>query len=107
MPPLVNTESSTNAVIHAARQVLGEEAVDESVAPSLGSDDFSCLLDACGGEGIQFLIGTGSDDILNSTLGLHVAENVFPDAAIIPGCRRTGADSRNRSAAVKELISQF
>ncbi|MFR1634778.1 MAG: hypothetical protein ACLSUF_07455 [Oscillospiraceae bacterium] len=47
-------------------------------------DDFSCLLDACGGEGIQFLIGTGSDDILNSTLGLHVAENVFPDAAIIP-----------------------
>lgn len=84
MPPLVNTESSTDAVIHAARQVLGEEAVDESVPPSLGSDDFSCLLDACGGEGIQFLIGTGSDDVLNSTLGLHVAENVFPDAAIIP-----------------------
>lgn len=84
MPPLVNTESSTDAVIHAARQVLGEEAVDESVPPSLGSDDFSCLLDACGGEGIQFLIGTGDKSVPTSMLGLHVAENIFPDAAIIP-----------------------
>lgn len=83
MPPLVNTESSTDAVIHAARQVLGEEAVDESVPPSLGSDDFSCLLDACGGEGIQFLIGTGDKSVPTSMLGLHVAENIFPDAAIV------------------------
>ncbi len=84
MPPLVNTEDSTDAVIRAAKQVLGEDAVNESIPASLGSDDFSCLLDACGGEGVQFLIGTGSSDVPNSTLGLHVAENVFPDAAIVP-----------------------
>lgn len=84
MPPLVNSEESTQAVIRAAEQVLGADSVVESSTPSLGSDDFSCLLDACGGDGIQFLIGTGSAEIPNSTLGLHVAETVFPDEAIVP-----------------------
>ena len=41
-----------------------------------------CLTRAA--ERVSSFFGTGSDDILNSTLGLHVAENVFPDAAIIP-----------------------
>ena len=85
MPPLINAKDSSDAVIRAAEQVLGEAAVDESVPPSLGSDDFSCLLDALRrrGDPVSHRL-TGSDDVLNSTLGLHVAENVFPDAAIIP-----------------------
>lgn len=84
MPPLINAKDSSDAVVRAAEQVLGEAAVDETIAPSLGSDDFSCLLDECGGEGIQFLVGTGDESVPNSMLGLHVAENIFPDAAIVP-----------------------
>ena len=83
MPPLINAKDSSDAVVRAAEQVLGETAVDESIAPSLGSDDFSCLLDECGGEGVQFLVGTGDESVPNSMLGLHVAENIFPDAAIV------------------------
>lgn len=83
MPPLINAKDSSDAVVRAAEQVLGETAVDESIAPSLGSDDFSCLLDECGGEGVQFLVGTGDESVPNGMLGAARGGKYFPDAAIV------------------------
>ena len=51
----------------------------------MGSDDFSCLLEACGGQGAQFQLGTALEGLPQSALGLHVPENIFPDEALIPG----------------------
>ena len=51
----------------------------------MGSDDFSCILEACRNHGAQFLVGTGIAEQENTRLGLHVAENVFPSEALLPG----------------------
>ena len=50
----------------------------------MGSDDFSCLLEACGNRGVQFVVGTALQEVPQSGLGLHVAENIFPDEALLP-----------------------
>ena len=84
MPPLINSDLSSDIVEQAAQSVVGREYVSTDIKPSMGSDDFSCILEVCGGEGIQFLVGTADANTHNSNLGLHVAENVFPDAAILP-----------------------
>lgn len=84
MPPLINSNLSSDIVEQAAQSVVGREYVSTNIKPSMGSDDFSCILEVCGGEGIQFLVGTADANTHNSDLGLHVAENVFPDAAILP-----------------------
>lgn len=82
IPPLVNSQDGCELVVRAAAEVLGEEHVSQELTPSMGSDDFSCLLEACGGKGVQYLFGTRSPEIPNSGLGLHVGENIFPDAAV-------------------------
>ncbi len=82
MPPLVNSQAARQLVVQAADSVLGKGCVYQELPPSMGSDDFSCMLDACGGEGIQYLFGTGTAEVPKSRLGLHVGENVFPDEAI-------------------------
>ena len=51
----------------------------------MGSDDFSCLLEECGNRGVQFQLGTAQEGLPQSGLGLHVAENIFPDEALLPG----------------------
>ena len=51
-------------------------------APSLGSDDFACWIEACGGRGVQFLVGSHDPQLPNSSLGLHVAENIFVDECL-------------------------
>ena len=84
MPPLVNTPALCDLIRLSARRVLGDGAVREDLPPSLGSDDFSCIQEACGGQGVQFLLGTRSEAIPNSGVGLHVAENIFPDEALLP-----------------------
>ena len=43
-PPVVNTKSETDIARHAARQVVGPEAVVEQDYPSMGAEDFSYYL---------------------------------------------------------------
>ena len=69
----------------AADRVLGPDCVETGRAPSMGSDDFSCLLEECGNRGVQFQLGTAQEGLPQSGLGLHVAENIFPDEALLPG----------------------
>lgn len=85
MPPLINSSDISKQIIKSVRTILGEDAVTISLKPSLGSDDFSCLLEKCGGHGVQYLLGTAVKDDPKTSLGLHVAENVFPSEALLPG----------------------
>lgn len=84
MPPLVNTPEICRRLHAAADQVLGPGHVVTDRPPSMGSDDFSCLLEACGNRGVQFVVGTALQEVPQSGLGLHVAENIFPDEALLP-----------------------
>ena len=85
MPPLINSPDICHLIEESAQKVLGEKSVRTDLAPSMGSDDFSCILEACRNHGAQFLVGTGIEEQENTRLGLHVAENVFPSEALLPG----------------------
>lgn len=85
MPPLINSADICQQMIHSGTAVLGAGAIITDLPPSMGSDDFSCLLEACGNHGAQFLLGTGMESLPASRLGLHVAENIFPSQALVPG----------------------
>ena len=82
LPPLINSPEICRQIEASARAVLGDDCVSGSPGPSMGSDDFSCMLEACGGSGAQYLIGTGLYGSPETQLGLHVAENVFPSQAL-------------------------
>ena len=84
MPPVINDPGLCRMIVAAGAKVLGESRVVTDLVPSMGSDDFSNIEEACGGIGAQFLLGTRDLQIPNSGLGLHVAENIFPSAALIP-----------------------
>ena len=84
VPPLVNDPESCRLLHRAADRVLGPDCVETGRAPSMGSDDFSCL-EECGNRGVQFQLGTAQEGLPQSGLGLHVAENIFPDEALLPG----------------------
>ena len=85
MPPLVNDLELCRALEASVERALGPGHVAEGLAPSMGSDDFSCLLEACGGHGVQYQLGTALEEVPNSALGLHAAKNVFPSQALEPG----------------------
>lgn len=82
MPPLINSREICAMIEEAGAITIGKDNVITSLEPSLGSDDFSCLLAACKDTGAQFLVGTGDDAVPASKLGLHVAENIFPDKTL-------------------------
>ena len=84
VPPLVNAPEVCRLLWASAEAVLGPGRVETGRPPSMGSDDFSCLLEACGGQGAQFQLGTALEGLPQSALGLHVPENIFPDEALIP-----------------------
>lgn len=81
LPPLINDPDICRRLRQCAWDVLGPDAVDTIIGPSMGSDDFSSVLHACADRGAQFLVGTGTDDP-RTRIGLHAAENVFPPEAM-------------------------
>ena len=82
MPPLINALDICEQLEKSVQRALGADKITTQLTPSMGSDDFSCLLKACGNHGVQFLLGTAIKDIPQTTLGLHVAENIFPSEAL-------------------------
>ena len=85
MPPLVNAADICQQLAASAQKVLGAKCVVDKLQPSMGSDDFSCFLEACGNHGAQYLLGTYLPEVPNSGLGLHTAQGVFPSQALKPG----------------------
>ena len=85
MPPLENAEDICTQLAESSRKVLGADCVVQDLTPSMGSDDFSCMLEACKNHGAQYLLGTHLASLPQSGLGLHVAQCIFPSEALCPG----------------------
>ncbi len=85
MPPLVNDCETAERLTKTLEECYGNDTVIRLKTPSMGSDDFSCMLEACNGRGGQFLLGTNDGKNQQTGMGLHKAENIFPDEAIAVG----------------------
>jgi amidohydrolase len=83
IPPLINSKEVINGVQSAVKEILSANNIHHIDSPSMGSDDFSVLLNKVG-KGAQFRLGTGTDDP-NSREGLHNASNIFDTRAIYYG----------------------
>ncbi|MBS7218391.1 MAG: amidohydrolase [Oscillospiraceae bacterium] len=81
-PAIHNHPDIADRVARAVEETFGREHLQVIPEPSLGSDDFACWIDACGGRGVQFLVGSHDPQLPNSSLGLHVAENIFVDECL-------------------------
>ena len=76
-PVTVNDAAQTDFAASVARAVAGDAKVDMSIAPVMGAEDFSYMLEACPGAFI--FMGNGD------TAGLHHPAYDFNDAAIPAG----------------------
>lgn len=81
-PAIHNHPDIADRIARAVEETFGREHLQVIPEPSLGSDDFACWIEACGGRGVQFLVGSQDPQIPNSSLGLHVAENIFVDECL-------------------------
>lgn len=81
-PATINTEAETRHVEACIVQTLSESALIRDVAPSLGGEDFSFMLQRC--PGAYFFLGTAKS---NTTPPLHNARYDFNDDIIPTGCR--------------------
>lgn len=82
IPSIISDREIADGVARAVEESLGQEHLHWVPEPSMGSDDFSVWMEACGGRGVQFQVGTHDPACPNSGLGIHVAENIFPDEAL-------------------------
>ena len=82
IPSIISDPEIADGVARAVEESLGQEHLHWVLEPSMGSDDFSVWMEACGGRGVQFQVGTHDPACPNSGLGIHVAENIFPDEAL-------------------------
>jgi hippurate hydrolase len=79
-PPTINHETEVRDAITIAREVVGDTLVDDDIAPIMGSEDFSYMLEARPG---AFLwIGGGKTD---NDPGLHHPEYDFNDDLLTLG----------------------
>lgn len=82
IPSIISDPEIADGVAQAVEESLGKEHLHWVPEASMGSDDFSVWMEACGGRGVQFQVGTHDPACPNSGLGIHVAENIFPDDAL-------------------------
>ena len=81
LPVLNNDPDICDKLSAAAVNILGKQHVC-SIAPSPGSDDFSCFQLLA--PGVQFKVGTGST-LPESRFGIHNPENLFDEGSIYVG----------------------
>lgn len=82
IPSIISDREIADGVARAVEESLGKEHLYWVPEASMGSDDFSVWMEACGGRGLQFQVGTHDPACPSSGLGIHVAENIFPDEAL-------------------------
>lgn len=85
-PATINDEEAARFVEATVAEVLGENALEPEVKPSLGGEDFAFMLEKC--PGAYFFLGTSVDD---ETPPLHNASYDFNDAIIPTGSRLLAA----------------
>ncbi|GMV42106.1 MAG: amidohydrolase [Myxococcales bacterium] len=77
-PPTVNTGPEASLAAAAARDVLGEGAVDEGLKASMGAEDFACMLEARPGAYAWLGAGVGGSP-------LHSPRYDFNDDILVAG----------------------
>jgi hippurate hydrolase len=77
--PLVNHPEQTAVAVTAARQLVGEAAVETNATPVTGGEDFAFMLEARPGAFIFIGQGVAADGIAH---GLHTPKYDFNDAII-------------------------
>jgi amidohydrolase len=90
-PPTVNWAQETGFAAAAARRTSGDSEVNDAVAPCMGGEDFSYMLEARPGSYI--FIGNGD------TAGLHHPSFDFNDAILPAGMQFWVELARSRTAA--------
>lgn len=82
--PTVNWPKNTEIAVVAARNVVGDHAVDPDVAPMMISEDFGAFIQAVPGSFV--FIGNGADGADGST-PLHNSSYDFNDEILITGAK--------------------
>jgi amidohydrolase len=76
-PPTINHQAETEFAAEVAAEICGPDKVVRDVAPSMGAEDFSFMLNACPGAMLWLGNGPGEDGCF-----LHNARYDFNDAAL-------------------------
>jgi amidohydrolase len=76
-PPTINHPAETEFAAEVAAEICGPDQVIRDVAPSMGAEDFSFMLNACPGAMLWLGNGPGEDGCF-----LHNARYDFNDAAL-------------------------
>ncbi len=76
-PPTINHQAETEFAAEVAAEICGPDHVIRDVAPSMGAEDFSFMLNACPGAMLWLGNGLGEDGCF-----LHNARYDFNDAAL-------------------------
>jgi amidohydrolase len=76
-PPTINHQAETEFAAEVAAEICGPDQVIRDVAPSMGAEDFSFMLNAC--PGAMLWLGNGPGE---SGCFLHNARYDFNDAAL-------------------------
>jgi hippurate hydrolase len=76
-PPTINHQAETEFAAAVAAEICGPDQVIRDVAPSMGAEDFSFMLNACPGAMLWLGNGPGEDGCF-----LHNARYDFNDAAL-------------------------
>ncbi|MDF9867620.1 amidohydrolase [Bacilli bacterium PM5-3] len=77
--PTINWEECTNALVNAARKALGDENVDGSCEPWMGSEDFGCYLNEV--PGCLFFLGSDKEN----SAPLHNSQYDYNDDVLLVG----------------------
>jgi hippurate hydrolase len=77
-PVTVNDAEKTQFAVEVAKEVVGEDRVDNDTAPVMGAEDFSFMLNER--PGAYIFLGQGD------TAGVHHPEYDFNDEIIPTGC---------------------
>ena len=91
-PATINNEAATGHAAEIARSLFGAEMVDDDVAPMMGGEDFSFMLEAR--PGAYAFIGNGD------TAGLHHPAYDFNDEILTYGIQFFTGIAKARTAAV-------
>ncbi len=79
--PTINSEAETDQCALIAKALVGDDAVDTNVAPSMGAEDFGAMLQEV--PGCYIWMGQGeADENSNHNQGLHTPQYDFNDDII-------------------------
>jgi len=80
-PALINHDKQTEIAAEVAREIVGDDNVNTNMAPVMGSEDFSFLLNACPGSFLWIGNGPGTGDCILHNPHYDFNDQVLPFGA--------------------------